>query len=590
MAAPAKRAFGWVRQRPGLTLRSIASASFLTAALFAGFSRAQNTQAVGGQADSPTSVHGKVLNRVTNAPISRALVFSPDQRYAALTDDRGRFEFKFPPPVPEPKEEQTGTPDVTVYRARRMRMIQNARPNFFYARKPGFLQNNSNPSDGLAGTNQSELVIYLDPESLIVGSVNLPGSEGDMRIRVELFSRQIRDGEAHWEQVKTFTTWADGEFRFSELPAGTYKVGTNELLDRNPTFYAPGGQLFGFAPIFYPGVSDFGSATAIPIAAGAAVQVNLSPTRREYYPVKIPVLNAGDGRSMNVTVYPLGHPGPGYSLGYNAAEQVIQGTLPDGNYTIEVKTQGPAGSTGLLNFSVQGGPREGPAITLIPNASLSVEVKEEFKAGQSVFGEAPGATDDGTWNMARQRQANVQVMLTSVEEFGPGETALSEPAQGTQEHALMIPSVRPGRYRVHVQSGAGYAASIVSGGTNLLRQPLVVGAGGSSQPIEITLRDDGAEVDGKVEEATGSHIYFVPLDESSGEFREGETGPDGSFGQSQLPPGTYRVLAFDHQQNGLAYNDAETMRKLESKGQVIHLEAGQKAHLSLKLIAGGDPQ
>ena len=188
MAAPANRALGWVRQRPGLRLRSRATASFLIAALFAGFSRAQNTQAVGGQADSPTSVHGKVLNRVTNAPISRALVFSPDQRYAALTDDRGRFEFKFPPPVPEPKEEQTGTPDVTVYRARRMRMIQNARPNFFYARKPGFLQNNSNPSDGLAGTNQSELVIYLDPESLIVGSVNLPGSEGDMRIRVELFS------------------------------------------------------------------------------------------------------------------------------------------------------------------------------------------------------------------------------------------------------------------------------------------------------------------------------------------------------------------------------------------------------------------
>jgi hypothetical protein len=40
----------------------------------------------------------------------------------------------------------------------------------------------------------------------------------------------------------------------------------------------------------------------------------------------------------------------------------------------------------------------------------------------------------------------------------------------------------------------------------------------------------------------------------------------------------------------LAYNDADTMRKLESKGQVIHLEAGQNEHLRLKLIQEGNAQ
>jgi len=588
MATPAKLPTVNARVRPGLWLRSAVSASFLIWVLVSGSTKAQTTQGIGGQPDSTSSVHGKVLNRVTHEPISRALVFSPDQRYATLTDDRGRFEFKYPPQVPEPKEEQTGTPDADVFRARQLRMMQNARPAMFYARKPGYLQNANNQSDGRANASQSEIVIYLDPESLIVGHVNIPGSEGDMRIGVALFRREIREGQEHWQQVRTFTTWADGEFRFSELQAGTYKLGTNELLDRDPLVFTPGGQLFGFAPIFYAGVSDFASATSIPILAGAAVQANLSPIRHEYYPVKIPVVNAGDGRSMNVRIYPLGHPGPGYSLGYNSAEQLIQGSLPDGNYTLQANTQGQPGSTGFLNFSVRGGPSEGPALTLIPNTSLAATVKEEFNSGQGASAVINMAPVDG--NFTRQRHIDVQVTLTPIGEFGSGEFAASQPVENSQDNALVIPNVRPGRYRVHVVTGIGFAASVVSGGTDLLRQPLVVGLGGSSSPIEITLRDDGAQVDGKADEGTECHVYFLPVAEGSGQFREANATQEGSFFLSQLPPGTYLVLAFDSPQNDLAYADAEAMRKLESKGQVIHVDAGQKEHLRLKIIPGGDSQ
>jgi hypothetical protein len=591
MAAPAKRLPVHARVRLGLWVRSASSAILVCWVMVCGSAKAQTAGGIGDQDDSGSSVHGKVLNRVTQEPISRALVFSPDQRYATLTDDRGRFEFRFPPQVPEPKEEQTATPDAEVFRARRLRMMQNARPAMFFVRKPGFLQNANRLLSGRVTANQSEIVIYLDPESLIVGQVNIPGSEGDMRIRVELYQRNIREGQEHWDAVKTFTTWADGEFRFSELSAGTYKLGTGELLDRDPLVSAPGGQLFGFPPIFYPGATDFSSASAIQLAAGTTFQASLSPTRREYYPVKIPVANAAVGQSMNIRVYPLGHPGPGYSLGYNAGEEVIQGLLPEGNYTLRADSQGQTGSTGMANFTVSGGPSEGPAINLIPNASLTVTVREEFQSGQSAIGESTGGADEGLLNNARQRRrVDVEVVLMPDEEFGSGGAAASEPVENSQEYALVIPNVRPGRYRVHVQNAAGYAASVLMGGSDLLRQPLVVGIGGSSTPIEITLRDDGAEVDGQVEEAAPSHIYLLPVGESGGQFRETMSTPDGSFALSQVPPGSYCVLAFDRQQDGLAYNDAEVMRKLESKGEVIEVDAGQKQHLRLKIIAGGDSQ
>jgi hypothetical protein len=587
MGAPAKRKLVRVCARPRLSVGFLALLFFLLCLLRSGSAKAQITQIISGDADGPTSVRGKVLNRLTQEPIGRALVFSPDNRYATLTDDRGRFEFKFPPLIPSSKDEQSATPDAGVLRARQLRMVQNARPNSFYARKPGFLQNNSNPTEVVA--NQSDLVIYLDPEGLIVGNVNLSGSEGDMRIHVTLYRREIIEGREHWQQAKTFTTWADGDFRFSELDAGTYRVGTDELLDRNPTFYPVGSQLFGFSPVFYPGVADFASAVPIQLASGATVQVSLAPTRRAYYSVKIPVVNAGDARAMTVNVYPLGHLGPGLSLAYNAAEQLIQGSLPDGNYTLQAATEGPAGSTGSLNFSVQGGPHEGTSsINLVPNAFVPVTVREEFKSGETVFGELLPPSDDGQPNQPRQRQINAQVVLQSVDEFGPGQTFVSEPAQGAQESVLVIPNVRPGRYRVQVSSGVGYASEILYGGTSLLRQPIVVGIGGASQPIEITLRDDGVEVDGTVEGATESQVYLLPLDGGSGEFRHVFTQLGGSFAMAQVPPGTYLVLACDRRLTGLLYTDPDTMRKLASMGQVTHLEPGENQHLKLKLIPGGD--
>ena len=589
-ATPAKLSFLQARVSAGLWLRSVPPVIFLIWVLLSNSAKAQITQGTGSQADSPASVQGRVLNRVTHEPISRALVYSPDQRYAMLTDDRGRFEFKISQPATQAKDGLTATTDNRPPSSRQIEMLLNLGPQQLFARKPGFLDSSNDPTPGRVTPNQSEIVIYLDPEALIVGHVSLPGSEGDMRINVNLYRRQIREGEGHWESVRTARTWADGEFRFSELAAGTYKLGTSEELDRDPLASTPGGQLYGFPPIFYPGASDMSTASAIALATGATFQANLSPVRREYYPIRIPVVNGGDERGLGLQIYPVGHPGPGYSLGFNSAEQMIQGSLPEGNFTLQATTRGQGGSTGFLNFSVRGGPYVGPGVNLIPNTSLSVTVREEFKSGASVFGEDIPASDDGQPNGAPQRRVNVQVLLTSVEAFGSQGTAVSQPVSGTQEHTLLLQDVAPGRYRVRVQSGVGYAASIVYGGTDLSRQPLVVGLGGSSAPIEVTLRDDGAEVDGKVEEGTPCCVYFLPVGEGSGQFREVGSTPDGAFGVNQLPPGTYRVLAFDRQQEDFAYNDVEAMRKLESKGEVIHVEAGQKEHLRLKVIPGGEPQ
>jgi hypothetical protein len=151
---------------------------------------------------------------------------------------------------------------------------------------------------------------------------------------------------------------------------------------------------------------------------------------------------------------------------------------------------------------------------------------------------------------------------------------------------------------VHVTAQLGYVAAVSSGGLDLLHNPLVVAPGGTSSPIEITLRDDGATVEGTIEnwrsETQGRDtllpgqqlacIYLVPMTETMAPPLIGWTG-DGHFSLQQVPPGSYRALAFNRQPGELEFTNEEAMKKYEAKSQVIQLEAGQKHELRLQLNA-----
>ena len=120
-----------------------------------------------------------------------------------------------------------------------------------------------------------DITIALVPESLIVGRVNLPSSNQSDRITVQVYKRQVRDGRAFWAPGASATTRSNGEFRIANLMAGTYKIFTSELMDRDPITFDPRGQLYGYPPIYYPAATDFASASAITLEAGKTFQVEL---------------------------------------------------------------------------------------------------------------------------------------------------------------------------------------------------------------------------------------------------------------------------------------------------------------------------
>ena len=116
------------------------------------------------------------------------------------------------------------------------------------------------------------------------------------------------------------------------------------------------------------------------------------------------------------------------------------------------------------------------------------------------------------------------------------------------------------------------------------------------------MRDDGAEVSGTVEETTDApvnaeqaygdypvrFVYLVPIEGTPGQNRVAISRQQGAFVVEQVPPGAYLVLAYEQGPDQELPGDEETMRALESKGKVIHVEAGQKVNVKVKMIAGSD--
>ncbi len=579
-----------------------ASAFFLAVGLTAAPVSAQSVSA-----DSDT-LRGVVINSATREPIPRALVYSPDNRFATMTNSEGRFEFKISHAETTPASNSDSNGAVAGQQA-------STRPYLLTARKPGFMPDHNNPMQDLQSENVRDLTITLVPEGLIVGSVSLPSSEAPDNIVLQLFRRQVQDGHARWVPAGGTQSTSDGQFRFADLPAGTYKLLTHEQLDRDPLSLDPftvssGARtpqnLFGYPPVYYQNASDFGSAAVIHLSAGQTQTVNLTLARQQYYHVKVPVIS-GTENAMRVEVYSHGHKGPGFTLAYNNSNHAIEGWLPNGTYTIEASSYGSQGLSGSQSISVRGGPVEGPSMMLVPNAAIPVLVKEEFTSDDHTGPMTYSV--NGHRTVVKGPRRYLYVTLDPADDVGTGRMIPMREPITSGDDALFIDGAPAGSYWVRVHSSRGYPASIRSGNLDLQRQPLVVGVGGAASPIEISMRDDSGEISGTVAGITPSqgsgaggdgdgpnsaagagprglaHICFVPLPESSGQFSEIWSIPDGGFTNALVAPGAYRVLAFDHEPQDLEYQNPAEMLAFDSKGPVVRVLPGQKETVQLQLIS-----
>ena len=166
----------------------------------------------------------------------------------------------------------------------------------------------------------------------------------------------------------------------------------------------------------------------IHVEAGETFQASLTPERQRYYPVTIGGTSPQVGNVANVEVWKNGHPGPGFTLGYNFRTGEISGSLPDGEYVVKVSNQGDNAAMGMTNISVRGGPAIG-SVTLMGGAVVVVKVNEQFgnseqlQARRQAIAQQPGISD----SQRKQMLLGVQVILWPTEGFQFRNTLRAQP-------------------------------------------------------------------------------------------------------------------------------------------------------------------
>jgi hypothetical protein len=238
-------------------------------------------------------------------------------------------------------------------------------------------------------------------------------------------------------------------------------------------------------------------------------------------------------------------------------------------------------------------------VTTVPAADIPVNVHRDFTNPQSDPARQPmrlGAGGNG------QQMPPVSLYLESADTNQGTGAGLAPIGPDDPADSLKLQNVTQGVYYVRVQSTmGGYVASASCGTTDLMHDPLTIGAAGSACPIEVTLRDDPASVTGSIvtgavpqspqspADASPIFIMGIPLDQPESNPLQSAVMGQGQFRLGAVPPGRYLFVAsrrnvFQDMFQNLEYRNPDVLRDLTAKGTVVTLSAGQKAEIQVPLL------
>jgi hypothetical protein len=150
-----------------------------------------------------------------------------------------------------------------------------------------------------------------------------------------------------------------------------------------------------------------------------------------------------------------------------------------------------------------------------------------------------------------------------------------------------IKGLFPARYRLSVEDlpEGGYVKSVKLGGRPVDESGMELSGGAD---LEITVSREGAQVDGVVsgpedKPAAGAVVAFIPESGRESWYRSATADHDGSFRLKGVPPGTYKVLAWEDIEPG-AHRDPEFVKPFEAQSQSVTLQENGRTKLNLKAI------
>jgi hypothetical protein len=423
------------------------------------------------------------------------------------------------------------------------------------------------------GENKTGMDLKLTPQGVITGRVIQPDGEpggnfgiAAARIAYVNGKRQlIRFGPSGGTGAPDDL----GEFRIPGLEPGRYYViatplpgmGARDLSGRAPE---------PFQTTFYPAAVDMRDAEILEVAAGATISgIEVHPVRGLAFAVGGHVVNHSgqELRDFQITRPPSSAMSGEMVMGYLLRDAQFQvGDVPRGKITLVASGVNPEGrAVSTLHTIEVSGPVDDLELAINPPFPIPGRLRVEngaFPTGLKVS----LVRQDGISNVLMTRSAGV-----------------------AEDGAFTLPDVTADAYFISVLGlPDGYYVKSVRLGREDVFEGGATFAAKTEQPLEIVLSARAATIRGTVvDAAAGITVALVATDEkrrAQAEFnRSALTDAQGKFTLVNLPPGDYKLFAWEDVENG-AWTDPDFLKSIEAQGKPITLHEGEVSDVELKAL------
>lgn len=441
------------------------------------------------------------------------------------------------------------------------------------------------------GQEIKDLRIKLQPFGVITGTIRdfdgepLPGATvSALRLVYEKGKRTPAvAGRARTDDI--------GQYRIAGLPAGRYYVRARPQesdsdfipVDRSGSDAAA----TVLAPALYPGVTESRSAAPVEVGPGARVSgIDMALPQMQVFHVKGRVaVPEGDVIMASVRLFPAG------ALEDEMVFHNLEARLAkDGSFDVR---EVPAGSYRLEATVLRkedGGNRVLGAyadVTVnrsdVTRVQVAPESGAEIRARVTVEGEAAPQLE------------GVHLSFNGVDNPLSFNTFLR-----LGENVFDF-QLRRGRYAVAVefprQHGSLFLKSARTETADVLAEGLTI-AGPGKIEVNIVMSREAGKVAGVVagedgNSVPGATVVAVPADRPARTdlLREGTTDQNGRFELASLPPGDYRVFAWDDVEPGRWF-DPKFLKRFEAKAETVKVAAKGESRVTLRAapaLAVGTP-
>jgi hypothetical protein len=478
------------------------------------------------------------------------------------------------------------------------------------------------------GQSLKDLMIRMTPTSTISGLVRSQTGKPAVDVPVQLLRATFNaSGQRVTQTVATARTDDRGEYRLYWVAPGHYflSAGTSSSVGPRGGGAVTGRPTADSAPTatysmtFYPGVPELSAASIIEVVPDTPVTTDFIVSERSLYKVSGRIVDSSTGKPPASVILSLVYrnltggtdsfaSGSSYDqiTGNFEMRNVSPGTLnvqaainqlvslgpgappPDSVQRIAVTTGTPIPFATYSSTIVASG-RAPVTVTNADVAGVVVNVTPALSVKGKLTVDGPSRAGDLT-SLRVQLRRSINGVITS-------ETQIPVAAAIAADGTFMVNGVLPGEYRFTMSPTQAnyYIKEVRFGGTEALNTPIDISAG-ATEMLEVVLSPRVAEIEGTITDGKGQPIEGIQAvlvpdahRDRSELFRAVTTGPNGRFTIRGVPPGDYKVFAWESIE-AFGYYDPELLKRDEAKGQRIKIQESDKVTVSVKLIPGGAQQ